>query len=397
MKNTLLLLILIPYMSIAQTEYETDFNNFLNDYEQYFGYLEDREIDIDRIRNYYQDDVKAVGSKDEFISLMEIVINEFYNGHISLNTSISSSNNIIPTGADIYALKDEQKYFISDLRKGFPAETTGLKKGMEITKFNDQDISDAVKKFLPKTVDNYNQTMYQYAVNMLLAGKRKTKRKITVLNEGDEEEFIIDNSDFKMYKTLIEFEEIDDKTGYIKINNSLGNSDLIPAFDEVLDSLFSLETIILDLTETPSGGNTMVGRAIMGRFINKELPYQIHLFNEKPYNTVRKWIEIASPREKNYKGNLIVMVGHWTGSMGEGIAIGFDAMKRGDVIGTKMAGLIGAIYILKMPNTEIGYSIPVEKMYHVNGTPREDFIPTINTKNRDETYKKALEISKNSK
>ena len=397
MKNTLLLLILIPYMSIAQTEYETDFNNFLNDYEQYFGYLEDREIDIDRIRNYYQDDVKAVGSKDEFISLMEIVINEFYNGHISLNTSISSSNNIIPTGADIYAVKDGQKYFISDLRKGFPAETTGLKKGMEITKFNDQDISDAVKKFLPKTVDNYNQTMYQYAVNMLLSGKRKTKRKITVLNEGDEEEFIIDNSDFKMYKTLIEFEEIDDKTGYIKINNSLGNSDLIPAFDEVLDSLFSLETIILDLTETPSGGNTMVGRAIMGRFINKELPYQIHLFNEKPYNTVRKWIEIASPREKNYKGNLIVMVGHWTGSMGEGIAIGFDAMKRGDVIGTKMAGLIGAIYILKMPNTEIGYSIPVEKMYHVNGTPREDFIPTINTKNRDETYKKALEISKNSK
>ena len=397
MKNTLLLLILIPYMSIAQTEYETDFNIFLNDYEQYFGYLEDREIDIDRIRNYYQDDVKAVGSKDEFISLMEIVINEFYNGHISLNTSISSSNNIIPTGADIYAVKDGQKYFISDLRKGFPAETTGLKKGMEITKFNDQDISDAVKKFLPKTVDNYNQTMYQYAVNMLLAGKRKTKRKITVLNEGDEEEFIIDNSDFKMYKTLIEFEEIDDKTGYIKINNSLGNSDLIPAFDEVLDSLFSLETIILDLTETPSGGNTMVGRAIMGRFINKELPYQIHLFNEKPYNTVRKWIEIASPREKNYKGNLIVMVGHWTGSMGEGIAIGFDAMKRGDVLGTKMAGLIGAIYILKMPNTEIGYSIPVEKMYHVNGTPREDFIPTINTKNRDETYKKALEISKNSK
>ena len=394
MKINILLLFLIPYFSIAQTEYETDFNKFLNDYEQYFGYLEEQNIDIERIRNYYLEDVKAVSSKNEFISLMEIVINEFYNGHISLNTSISSSNNIIPTGADIYAVKDGQKYFISDLRKGFPAEVTGLKKGMEITKFNDQDISEAIKKFLPKSIDNYSQTMYQYAVNMLLAGKRKTKRKITVLNDGLETEFIIDYSNVKIYKSLIEINKIDDNTGYIKINNSLGNSDLIPAFDKALDSLFSLKTIILDLTETPSGGNTMVGRAIMGRFINKELPYQIHLFNEKTYNTVRKWIELASPREKIYKGNLIIMVGHWTGSMGEGIAIGFDAMKRGDVVGTKMAGLIGAIYILKMPNTEIGYSIPVEKMYHVNGTPREDYTPTFYTKNRDETYKKAIEISK---
>ncbi|PSG87726.1 peptidase [Mesoflavibacter zeaxanthinifaciens subsp. sabulilitoris] len=395
MKNILLLLILVPYLSIAQTKYETDFNKFLNDYDQYFGYLKERKIDIERIRNYYQDDVKTVSNKDEFISLMEIVINEFYNGHISLNTNISSSNNIIPTGADIYAVKDGQKYFISDLRKGFPAEISGLKKGMEIVKYNNQDISDAVKKFLPKSVDIYNQEMYQYAINMLLAGKRKTKRKITVLSKGKEEEFIIDNSDFKMYEALIEYKEVDDNTGYIKINNSLGNSDLIPAFDKALDSLFNLKTIILDLTETPSGGNTMVGRAIMGRFINKELPYQVHVFNEKPYSTVRKWIELASPREKIYKGNLIVMVGHWTGSMGEGIAIGFDAMKRGDVVGTKMAGLIGAIYILKMSNTGIGYSIPVEKMYHVNGTPREDFIPSFNTKNRDETYKKALEMSKN--
>jgi len=30
-----------------------------------------------------------------------------------------------------------------------------------------------------------------------------------------------------------------------------------------------------------------------------------------------------------------------------------------------------------MPNTGIGFSIPVEKLFHVNGTPREYFYPGI--------------------
>lgn len=394
MKNIFLLFVLIPFFSISQSTYESDFDKFLNDYEQYFGYLKDRDIDIKKIRAHYIEDVRSVSTRNEFISLMENVINEFYNGHISLNTSISTSNNIIPTGADIYAVKKGEKYFISDLRKGFPAENSGLIKGMEIIKYNDQNISEAIKTFLPKTVDSYNELMYEYALNMLLAGQRNASKKITVLKEKTEIDFIIDYSNFKLYNTILESKQIDAKTGYIKINNSLGNSDLIPAFDKALDSLFNLETIILDLTETPSGGNTMIGRAIMGRFISKELPYQIHLFKEKPYNTIRKWVELATPREEIYKGQLIVMVGHWTGSMGEGIAIGFDAMKRADIVGTKMAGLIGAIHILNMPNTGIGYSIPAEKMYHVNGTPREDFIPKFNTNNGDQTFKEAFKISK---
>jgi C-terminal processing protease CtpA/Prc len=81
---------------------------------------------------------------------------------------------------------------------------------------------------------------------------------------------------------------------------------------------------------------------------------------------------------------LVILVNRWTGSMGEGIAIGFDGMKRAKIIGDKMAGLLGAIYSYNCPETKIGFSIPVEKLFHVNGTPREDFKPMLlNTDNKN--------------
>jgi carboxyl-terminal processing protease len=52
-----------------------------------------------------------------------------------------------------------------------------------------------------------------------------------------------------------------------------------------------------------------------------------------------------------------------------------DALKVGTIVGTTMAKLNGAIYSYQMPHTKIGFSIPVEKLFHVNGTPRESYIP----------------------
>lgn len=72
---------------------------------------------------------------------------------------------------------------------------------------------------------------------------------------------------------------------------------------------------------------------------------------------------------------MIVVVNRWTGSMVEGIAIGFDGMKRARIVGDRMAGLLGSIYSFTLPETKINFSIPVEKLFHINSTPRENFVP----------------------
>ncbi len=97
----------------------------------------------------------------------------------------------------------------------------------------------------------------------------------------------------------------------------------------------------------------------MGRFTDQELLYQKHIYTaEEKLGIRRSTLELVSPRQKIYAGHLIVLVGYWTGSMGEGMAIGFDSMKKATIMGTKMAGLLGEIYSFETPETKITFSFP---------------------------------------
>ena len=77
--------------------------------------------------------------------------------------------------------------------------------------------------------------------------------------------------------------------------------------------------------------------------------------------------------------------------MGEGIAIGFDGMKRADIVGTKMAGLLGEIYTFETPETKIPFSFPCVQLQHVNGQPREDFVPAVIIKDNKEAINTAVD------
>ena len=74
---------------------------------------------------------------------------------------------------------------------------------------------------------------------------------------------------------------------------------------------------------------------------------------------------------------MAVLADHWTGSLGEGITTAFDGMKCATVIGTPLARLCGATYSYELPNTKIRFSFPVERLYQLNGAPRESFMPRI--------------------
>jgi C-terminal processing protease CtpA/Prc len=237
-----------------------------------------------------------------------------------------------------------------------------------------------------------------------LAGDHKQPRKFTLQLNGkiadyypDVPQMLLENIQYPSLLTS----SIDKGIGYIKINNSLYNNDLISAFDSVMATLTHTKALILDMRETPSGGNTTVARAILSWFINKEQFYQKHELpaEERAYGVKRSWVEMVSPRKgKYYSQPLVVLGDHWTGSVGEGITIAFDGLKRATVIGTRLAGLNGATYSYQLPNTKIGFSFPVEKLYHINGTPRELYTPTIEmdfthisgNSSSDPLYEKAL-------
>ena len=384
--------ILISISTFGQTKYEKDFNEFLNDINNNYAYFDQQQLNWNKVKEIYQPQVKQITNNNDFIRFLETVINEFHNGHISLNTNLNSSNRIIPSGQDLFVEKIKDKFYITDIRKGFGADLSGLKIGDEISLFNGKSVNEQIGQFLPKSTSIFTQEMFQYAYNMLFAGTHNIKREITVNRKGETLNFYPDNFPIEKTTKLVETKILNKSTAYIKINNSLGNLNTIKDFDKSVDEYLQYNNLIIDLTETQNGGNTTVARCILGRFIKKEMPYQQHEFDEKEFETKRKWVEYVTPRKSEYKGKVFIIVGHWTGSMGEGITVGFDGLKRAKIIGTKMAGLLGSINGFTMSETNIGFQIPTERLYHINGIPRENYIPTILTKNFEETLKIMNEI-----
>jgi carboxyl-terminal processing protease len=169
----------------------------------------------------------------------------------------------------------------------------------------------------------------------------------------------------------------DGRTRVIRINDSLGSNATIQAFDVAMEGARPGQRIVLDLTDTPSGGNTTVARAMLGWFVTKPTFYQMHSLpaEERSTGIARQWVEQVLPRKgKKHHGPVTVRVSRWTGSMGEGLAIGFASIGA-RVEGTQMAGLLGAIYDHKLPNSGFVVKLPTERLYAVNGTPREKFRP----------------------
>ncbi len=364
----------------GQNKFQNDFLFYWETIDENFAYFDRQKTNWEKVKSFYQPAADTIQTESDFIHLLETVNNELYNGHVFLNRNTSSSNRLIPSGADIKVSFENNNFAITEIRESYNADLCGLKIGMIITKFNDISIDSAVLKIMPKTISIYDKEMYEYAVNMLLAGTHNTNRKITISTNGIERSFYPDTISNKTEENstdLLQSKVISNNIGYIRINNSLGNSNLIKEFDSALDSLMDTDGLIIDLRETPSGGNTIVARAIMGRFIDKELPYQKHIYiNEERETGIRRsTLELVSPRQKVYNKPLVVLVGYWTGSMGEGLAIGFDGLKRAKIAGTQMAGLLGEIFTFETPELKIPFSFPCVKLQHINGLPREDFKP----------------------
>lgn len=382
------LLFVFDLSVVAQSSnsiYQKDFEQYWNIVNESFGYFDTQKTDWKKVKEIYKPQVAEIENRDDFIRLLEKCNLELYNGHISLNTNLPSSSKLIPSQTDLWVRKINGKYLIQGIREGFNSDLVGLKIGMEIIKYNDQPIEEALIEFLPKSFTDYDSTVYEFAVNTLLAGTHNSSRKITVREEDIEKDFFPDQLDNKFNnsaKQLLDSKMLKDNVGYIRINNSLWNKNLIAEFDQAMEELKDTEGLILDLRETPSGGNNTVGKAILGRFTKKEFPYQRYryVYDEKDTDVEQVWTELVLPRGQVYEGPVVVLVGYWTGSMGEGMTIGFDQLGRMNkmviTIGSPMADLLGAVWGYTLDETKIGFQIPGVKLYHVDGTPREQFEPT---------------------
>jgi C-terminal processing protease CtpA/Prc len=371
---------------LTRQQYQEDFDFLWNTVRANYGYFDQKQTDWAQVRARYRPQLDTLSSRRAFVRVLENALAELYDNHAGLSTNRPDSRRLVPTGADVWATFVGDRAVVQQVRAGYGAAKAGIVPGTVIEAVNGVPVDEAIGPWLSHTLRQPDPAARNFALGQLLAGDHLTPRVWTVragsrafTAQPDAPAPLLETT---QYKGLLEVKRLGDKgtIGYLKINNSLGNSQLTAKFDSALTALKGTESLILDLRETPSGGNTAVARAIMGRFIEKEMPYQRHELPSEEAETgvPRRWLELVAPRGPRYTKAVVVLVGRWTGSMGEGLAIGFDALRRATVVGTEMAQLRGAIYAYKLPHSGIGFTLPVERLYHVNGKPREGYRPPLN-------------------
>jgi len=381
-------------------QYKQDFDYFWTTINDEYCYFNKKQTDWEKVKKMYAPAMDSISSRDSFVSLLEKALYEIYDHHAILNTNTKNSQRLVPAGTDIWAEYIAEKPIITELRKGFGAETCGIVAGMEVIAINDIPVAAAIKDFLPGSLKHEDNEAKSFALRLLCAGNHTQSRKLTLKYQGTIKDFFPDTDGLMLehiqYSAKIESRLIGN-IGYIRINDCLYDNDLIPAFDSVMQYFKNTGALILDLRETPSGGNTSVARAILGWFINKDHFYQKHEYygEEKSTGIKRSWEEIVSPRKgKYYSKPLVILCDHWTGSIAEGIVVGFDGLHRTStqIIGTELARLNGAVYSFELPFSKIRFTFPAERLYHINGMPREQFIPAVFVDWRKEKVKPQTDI-----
>ncbi|RZK32102.1 MAG: peptidase [Hymenobacter sp.] len=368
-------------VALPQLNYRADFDFFWTTIRDHYAYFDRKQTDWNLVRTTYQPQADTIRSRRAFIRLLEKALSELYDNHASLSTNRLDSRRLVPTGSDIAAEWAHGQAQVLDVRPGYGAARTGVRPGMRVMAINGLPVAQAIQPFLPRCLRQADPAAYTFALNQALAGDHVTPRQLTLTTahgtlmvRPDEHGSQLEHSHSSTRLTVARYGHI----GYLKINNSLGDDQLIAAFDSALNTLRDTQGLVLDLRETPSGGNTSVARAIMGRFITRERPYQKHELpaEERETGIRRSWLELVSPRLPTYSAPLVVLAGRWTGSMGEGLTVGFDALQRATVVGTPLARLAGAVNDYTLPHSGISFNIPFERLYLVNGQPREQYVPS---------------------
>jgi carboxyl-terminal processing protease len=288
---------------------------------------------------------------------------------------------LVPSGTDLWAEWRDGRATITQVRSGSDAERAGIGHGTVVVAIDRTPIADAVGARLGRLYPDSTAAARDWALRAVLAGRHHAGRLLQIEEDGVSRTVDLPSAaQFEGAGEPLEASEIRSGIGYIRFNDSLGNSATVAAFDRALQAFRQTRGLIIDLRNTPSGGNSSVARGILGRFVEQEQAYQKHVLPSEGRDTgvLRSWLELVSPRgDFVYSKPVAVLVNRWTGSMGEGLAIGFDATGAGTVVGTAMAGLVGATMRITLPRTGFGINLPSERLYHVDGRPREAFLPAV--------------------
>jgi carboxyl-terminal processing protease len=352
-----------------------DFDRLLWLIDHKYIYRNESGCDTRLLRGQLLPHALAATSSEELLPVLEHAVECLHDNHVTFNTNLAASTRLVPSGLQVWAEWQAGRAVVTQVRHASAAWRAGIRRGDMVEAIDATPTAAAIEHRMPCCLRGEHAIALarQWALLALLAGRHDRSIDLTLSHSGTTRQVTFDpRTDSLQSDTLqnVAWQRNPDGTGYISINN-LGDTDTIAAFDTALAALRDTSELFLDLRDTPGGGNTNVAEPILGRLIDHRRPYQ----RIEPMRG-RRWLRHIAPRGPwHYTRPVTVLVSRWTGSMGEGMAIGLDAMRRARICGSRMAGLNGSVFDHTLPATGLVVRLPAERLSHLDGTPRETFLP----------------------
>jgi len=351
-----------------------------------YAYIERDDIDVEA--QLARSKALAVVTPDAagFRKIAHQTALTFMDPHLIIGPFTPEDYSIVMSEADLDVRFGAGRLIVADARAGWPAFDAGIRSGDEITRLGGLEPVAAAKRPFGAVLPNPTAAQLDYGATLAVNGMRGIARTLTVRSSDGERELELPSAT-QFARKLPDRPQVDhrrigpgDSVGVIRINNALGDNATIPAFDRAMEALQGVKVMVLDMRDTPSGGNTEVGRSIIGHFTDAVRPYQVHRIPafEREFTVPREFVERVYPRAPYFDGPVYVLHGRWTGSMGEGIVIGMDAAApKAITVGSNMGDLLGGLWNYNLEVSGARIDLGGEALLHVDGTPREDYVADI--------------------
>ena len=361
---------------------QTDAYELLDLIENRFAYAERFPNGLTPVRAELQHLISSLQGRNDLIAFCQSAFHALYDHHSITSTGLLDDYALVPSFADLWVEKTANGYQIMDVRRGSPAMQVGIRPGAIITSLEGKPIDQAVADFIGLYPYALNDERRSYAARVMAAGRKGWLRRIGLYHDGLEwtvELPTLYHARLRRDTNLLSVSSVSHlgrRYGVIRFNDSLGYNETVQAFDYALNTLPNVNGLVLDLRDTASGGTALVARGILSRFISAQTVYQRHELpsDQRDFGVKRCWSEEVEPRGWTFNAPVAVLSGRWTASMGEGLTIGFDAIGSA-TFGTDMARLLGGITDHTLKETGVKVKLTTEKLFHVDGTPREFFRP----------------------
>lgn len=337
---------------------EGDLHRLFTALERNYPYFSTKQLDWSAMQSDYLPRLQAAENSDQFVELLGELMACFRDMH---------------TGVTIPYPLEGWRSFLAVRPIGGQAVVTGVLSGLEVSglgpgtvilRRNEQTVQQFVDS-LPLDLRSSSTPWSAEASAYSLIGSVRQSEELVLTYLGTDgvtyRESLVWQPAFdqtrSMRRNLVSAERLPSGVGLIRVNSLSGGSSLVDQFNQALDDLFDASGIILDLRSN-GGGNSLLGDAIAGRFLERRFVYGQEFYRQRLPQ--RAWAKSVSyqvrPRGETYTGPLMVLIGTNTASSAEMLTVALKDSGRATLVGQTTAGGSGNPLQLTVGGGQVRFS-----------------------------------------